>query len=56
MGVEEWEVQITGQKTGSRMYCTIWGTQPRFCNNCKLKLTFKNSIKNFFKVFNLGLI
>ena len=38
----EWEVQTTGFKIGSRMYCTSWGIQPRFYNTCNWKVTFKN--------------
>ena len=43
--VEEWEVQTTGYKIGSRMYYTTWGIQPIFCNNCKQKVTFKIVVK-----------
>ena len=50
IGVGEWEVQTTGCKIGSRMYCTTRGMQPIFSNNCKWKLTFKNCIK--FKKLN----
>ena len=45
--VGEWEVQTMGCKIGSRMYCTTWGIQPIFCNNCKWKVTFKKCIKIF---------
>ena len=52
VGMEEWEVQIRGYETGSRMYCTTWGIQSIFCNNCKWKVTFKNSI-SFFKLLRI---
>ena len=48
MGV--WEVQLTGCKTDSRMYCMTQGIYPIFCKNCKWKVTFKNCIKNL-KIF-----
>ena len=43
-------VHTTGYKTDSRTYCTTWGLEPIFCNNCKWKVTLQNCIKinNFF--------
>ena len=39
--VKEWEVQTTGYKIGSRIYCKTQGTEPVFCNNCIWKVIFK---------------
>ena len=44
---EREEAQIIGCKMSSRMYCTTWGIESIFCNNCKCKITFKNCIKIF---------
>lgn len=35
-------LQTIGYKTGSRMYCSTWGAEPIFSNNCMWKVTFKN--------------
>ena len=48
--VGESEVQTIGGEIGSRKYCTTRGIEPIFCNNCKLKVTIKNCIKNFLKI------
>lgn len=49
IGVGEGEAQMTGCKTGLRMYCITWGTEPIFYNNRKRKLTFSivYELKNF---------
>ena len=52
IGVGEWEVQTLGCKTGSRTYCTTWGIEAIFHNNCKWKVTFKKLYKNFFLILN----
>ena len=44
-GVEELKIPTTGCKTGSRMYCTIQGIYPIFCNSYKWIVTFKIVIK-----------
>ena len=46
-GAGQWETQTTGYKMGSRMYHTIQGRQPIFCNNCKWKVTYNSYIKMF---------
>ena len=40
-----WEVQTVGYKIDSRLYCTTWGIEPVFCNNCKWEVIFKNFIQ-----------
>ena len=50
IGFGEGEIQTTGCKIGSRMYCTTRGIQPIFCNNWKWKVAFKNSIKKGFQL------
>ena len=52
IGMEEWEVQTLGCKIGSSMYCTTWGIQSIFCNNCKGKVTFKSSV-SFFLILSI---
>ena len=55
LGVGKWGVQTIGYKIGSRVYCTAWGTEPIFCNNCKWKVSFKNCTKNKKYVVTLNL-
>ena len=46
-GTEKYK--LLDAKTGSRVYCTMWGTEPIFCGNCKWEITFKLYKK--FKIF-----
>ena len=36
-----------GRKRGSGWYSVTQGTEPKFRNNCKWKVAFKNCIKRF---------
>lgn len=50
IGVGKWEVQATGYKIGSGMYCTTQETGPITCKNCTWKVTFKHWIKSILKI------
>ena len=38
-------VRLLGVRQATRMYCTTWGIQLIFCNNCKWSITIKMCIK-----------